>query len=115
MVEDDIDITFTEIEHEDQSPEPASNAARSHTMSGLAQPKHVKEEVEVSEVVMVEKESSRSLRTLLTGAPDPSSMLLSLLTFLVNFGLVLATIDLVYHAKVFHPSTELSFARMGYM
>ncbi|KAI9647189.1 hypothetical protein NHQ30_003572 [Ciborinia camelliae] len=89
VVEDDIDIITTDTEREDQP-------------SG-------------AETVVVEEKSSRPIRTILTGSPDPVSYLLSILTFLINAGLVLATIDLVYRAKVFYPSTELSFARMGYI
>lgn len=117
VIEDGINITETETEteHEDQPPTLSSTAAHSQNILGSDKPKHLEEEVEVSETVVVEEKSSRPLRTLLTGAPDPRSALLSLLTFLINVGLFLATIDLVYHAKVFHPSTDLSFARIGYM
>lgn len=112
VVEDNINITVLETEHEDQ---PFIPAADSQNISGSDKPKHVEEEVEIDETVVMEKKSPRPFHTLLTGAPDPVSTLLSILTFLMNVGLVLATIDLVYHAKVLHPSTELSFARMGYM
>lgn len=115
MVEDDINITVTEVEREDQPSKVASTAAQSQVISSSEETEHVKEEVEVNETVVIQEKSSKPLRTLLTGAPDPRSILLSLFTFLINVALVLATIDLVYHAKVFHPSTELSFARMGYM
>lgn len=115
VLKDDIDITVVETEHEDQPPTNASTAAHSQNISSSEKPKHVEEEIEVEETVVLEKKSSRPILTLLTGSPDPASTLLSLLTFLVNVGLVLATIDFVYHAKVLHPSTELSFARMGYM
>lgn len=112
VIEDDVNITVLETEQEDQ---PLGSAAHSQNISGSDKPKHVEEEVEVNETVVIEQKSRRPFYTLLTGAPDPVSTLLSLLTFLINVALVLATIDLVYHAKVLHPSTELSFARMGYM
>ncbi|KAA8574261.1 hypothetical protein MFRU_001g00030 [Monilinia fructicola] len=115
VVEDDINITVTEVEREDQPSKVASTAAQSQVISSSEETEHVKEEVEVNETVVIQEKSSKPLRTLLTGAPDPRSILLSLFTFLINVALVLATIDLVYHAKVFHPSTELSFARMGYI
>ncbi|KAF7872510.1 hypothetical protein EAF04_003431 [Stromatinia cepivora] len=115
VVEDDIKITITETGHEDQPPTLPSTVAHSQDISGSDKRKHVEEEVEVEETVMIEEKSPRPIHTLLTGALDPVSTLLSLMTFLINVGLVLATIDLVYRAKVFHPSTELSFARMGYI
>ncbi|ESZ89717.1 hypothetical protein SBOR_9900 [Sclerotinia borealis F-4128] len=115
VVADDINITVTETEHEDQPPAPALIAAKSQNISGMDKLKHVVEEGEVNKTVVIEEKSSTPLRTILTGAPDPVSPFLSLLTFMINVGMVLATIDLVYHAKVFHPSTELSFARMGYI
>ncbi|KAF7936470.1 uncharacterized protein EAE97_007836 [Botrytis byssoidea] len=112
VVEDDINITVLETELKDQ---PFVPAADSQNLSDSDRPKHVEEEVEIDETLVMEKKSPRPFHTLLTGAPDPVSTFLSLLTFLINVGLVLATIDLVYHAKVLHPSTELSFARMGYI
>lgn len=112
VVEDDINITVLQTEPKDQLFVPAAD---SQNISDSDRPKHAEEEVEIDETLVMEKKSARPFHTLLTGAPDPVSTLLSLLTFLINVGLVLATIDLVYHAKVLHPSTELSFARMGYM
>ena len=52
---------------------------------------------------------------MLTGLPSPSSALWSLVTLMVNLALVLATTDMVYRAKVFYPSHDLSFARLGYV
>lgn len=64
---------------------------------------------------MVEEKPPQRWRTLLTGLPSPSSALWSLATLLINIALVLATTDFVYRAKVFYPSHDLSFARLGYV
>lgn len=114
-MKDDIDITVTEIEKEDQPPTYASTAAHSKNTSDPHKQKHIEERIDVNEEILLNKKSIRPWRTMLTGMPDPVSTLLSLLTFLINVTLVLATVDFVYSAKMFHPSHDLSFARMGYM
>lgn len=49
------------------------------------------------------------------GLPSPSSGKLSLATLLVNTLLTLATWDLTFRTHYFHPSHDLSFARIGYV
>lgn len=115
IVQDDIDITVTETETEEQPPTLASTAAHSRNLRSQDKPAVIEEEVDVNETVVLEKKRSTLWKTLLTGLPDPASNLLSLLTFLINAGLILAMTDLVYRAKLFHPSHDLSFARLGYV
>ncbi|TVY45399.1 Alkaline phosphatase [Lachnellula subtilissima] len=115
VLEDDVDITVVETEVEDQPPVLASTAAHSKNLRSADKPKHVVEEVEVQETLFVEKKSPKPWKTMLTGLPSPTSALLSLATLLVNVALVLAATDLVYRSKVFHPSHDLSFARLGYV
>lgn len=135
MVADDIDITITEKE---KTPEKIRDNEKEngHTIDGeeghptyaevVAQPpptdetdqdepKEVEEEIDITESILLKEKSPRPWRTLLTGIPDAVSGPLSWLTFLINLGLVLATADYVYRAKVLHPSHDLSFARVGYM
>lgn len=64
---------------------------------------------------MLEERSPKVWRTLLTGMPSPTSSLLSLLTLLINVGLVAMASDFVYRAKHFHANEDLSFARVGYV
>ena len=64
---------------------------------------------------MLEERSARPWRTMLLGAPSPKSAILSLATLLVNILLLAGATDLVYRAKAFHPSHDLSFARLGYV
>ncbi|TVY85158.1 hypothetical protein LSUE1_G000666 [Lachnellula suecica] len=110
---DEVDVTVTETEVEDQPPTFASVAAHSHNLRSDDKPTHVEEDVEIEETVVLEERSSKPWRTLLTGLPSPTSALLSLATLLINLALLSMVMDLVYRAKVFHPSHDLSFARLG--
>jgi alkaline phosphatase D len=105
----------TETEVEEQPPTFASTAAHSRNLRSQDKPTEVEEEVEVEETIILEEKESKPWKTLLTGLPDPTSTLLSLLTLLINVALVLAVTDFVYRAKTFHPSNDLSFARLGYV
>jgi alkaline phosphatase D len=115
VLEDDVDITVVETEVEDQPPTLPSSAAHSQNLPSAEKPTHVEEGVEIEETLLVEEKSPKPWQTMLTGLPSPTSALLSLATLLVNVALVLAATDLVYRAKVFHPSHDLSFARLGYV
>lgn len=110
VLEDDIDITVTEKEVEDQ---PLAHNLRSKDNQDV--PTHVEEEVEIDETIILEEKAPRPWRTLLTGLPDPNSAALSLLTLLINVALVLAVTDLIYSPNAFHPTQNLSFARLGYV
>ncbi|KAH7371785.1 alkaline phosphatase family protein-like protein [Cadophora sp. MPI-SDFR-AT-0126] len=115
VVEDDVEVTITETEFEEQPPTLASSAAHSSNLPTREKPTEVLEEIEVDETIVLETKQPSPWRTLLTGLPDPVSTLLSLATFLINAALVLAVTDLLYRAKVYHPEHNLSFARMGYV
>ncbi|PVH74352.1 hypothetical protein DL98DRAFT_499899 [Cadophora sp. DSE1049] len=115
VVEDDIEVTVTETEFEEQPPALASTAAHSSNLPTRNKPTEIEEEIEIDETIVLETKQPSPWRTLLTGLPDPVSTLLSLATFLINAALVLAVTDLLYRAKVYHPEHNLSFARMGYV
>ncbi|CZS97035.1 related to alkaline phosphatase family protein [Rhynchosporium agropyri] len=115
VVEDDVKITVTETEFEDQPPVLASTAAHSQNLPRRDKPTEIEEEIEVDETIVLEPKRASPLKTLLTGLPDPASTALSLATFLINAALVLGVTDMLYRAKVFHPENNLSFARMGYV
>lgn len=100
MLEDKLDVTVVEAEVQDQP-----GSAETHTEQAVG----------VEETVLLEKKSARPWRTLLTGLPDPVSNIWSLLTFLINTGLLLMALDFIYRAKLLHPSDDLSFARIGYV
>lgn len=118
VVEDDTDIIVTEEEVEDEVgkvPTYASTTAHSHNLRGKDIPTHIERGVEVDETIVLKERSPRFWRTLLTGMPSPTSSLLSLLTLLLNLALIGGVTDMVYRAKTFHPSHDLSFARLGYV
>jgi alkaline phosphatase D len=115
VIADKIDITVTDVEVEDQPPTLTSTAAYSHNLRNVDKPTHIEEEVDVEETVVLEERSPKIWRTLLTGLPSPTSTLLSLAALLINVGLVLAATDFIYRGKAFHPSDDLSFARIGYV
>jgi alkaline phosphatase D len=115
VLADEVDITVTETEVEDQPPDFASTAAHSYNLRSDDKPTHIEKGIDVEETVVVEEKPHKPWRTMLTGLPSPTSLLWSLATLGVNLGLVLAATDLVYRAKVFHPEHNLSFARLGYV
>lgn len=56
-----------------------------------------------------------NLSTILLGLPNSRLLWASLGTILVNILLVAGVVDVVYRGPTFHPSHELSFARVGYV
>jgi len=57
----------------------------------------------------------QAINTVLLGIPNPKSVLWSIITLAVNVLLVLGTVDVVYRGKLFYPSHDLAFARVGYV
>lgn len=72
-------------------------------------------ELDVEETVVVEERGPEILKTLLTGLPSPTSLSWSSITFFINMALVLMVVDLIYTGPTFHPSHDLSMARVGYV
>ncbi|KAJ8131650.1 hypothetical protein O1611_g1977 [Lasiodiplodia mahajangana] len=75
----------------------------------------VEEEVDIKETISITEKPPNRLKTLLTGAPSPNSLLFTALTFLVNVACLAMVTDFVYSPKWYHPSHDLSFARVGYV
>ncbi|KAE8449638.1 hypothetical protein EG329_007968 [Mollisiaceae sp. DMI_Dod_QoI] len=115
VVDDEVEITVTENEVEDQPPTNPSTAAHSHNLRSAEKPTRIEEEIDIEEKITLEESSAKPWQTLLTGLPSPTSALLSLATLLINVGLILAATDLIYRGKVYYPSHDLSFARLGYV
>lgn len=82
---------------------------------GKADEAIVEEEVDIKETIAVTEKPPNRLKTLLTGAPSPNSLLFTTLTFLVNLACLAMVTDFVYSPKWYHPSHDLSFARIGYV
>ncbi|KAK5737686.1 hypothetical protein LTR17_006548 [Elasticomyces elasticus] len=72
-------------------------------------------EIDVEETIVLEEKDSQPLKTLLTGLPSPTSLLLSALTFAINLALAAMVADLVFRGKYFHQAHDLSMARTGYV
>ncbi|KAI1346194.1 PhoD-like phosphatase [Xylaria sp. FL0043] len=75
----------------------------------------VVEEVDIKETISAAEKPPNHLKTLLTGVPSPNSLLSTALTFLINVACLAAVTDFVYSPRWYHPSHDLSFARVGYV
>jgi alkaline phosphatase D len=82
---------------------------------GAADEAVIEEEVEVEETLSVVKNKPSLLSTLLTGAPNPSSLTATLATLLINLACVAMVTDMVFTPRWSYPSHDLSFARIGYV
>ncbi|KAI0024536.1 alkaline phosphatase family protein [Xylariomycetidae sp. FL0641] len=101
---DEVDVTVKDaVVNEDEIAEGTTDEAL------------VAEEVKVKETVSVVEKPLSPLSTFLKGVPNPRSLPLSILTFLTNVAMVLMVTDMVYSPRWFHPSNDLSFARVGYV
>lgn len=83
--------------------------------AGITDEAIVEEEVDIKETIRAREKPPNHLKTLLSGAPSPNSLLSTALTFLVNVACLAAVTDLVYSPRWYHPSHDLSFARVGYV
>lgn len=105
-MDDKIDIVVTKVTTNE---EPAS--ANGDGSAGAT----LLEEVDVEETITLQPKPAGFFSTLLLGAPSPSSKALSAATFLLNVALVAMAVDQTYTARVYYPSEDLSFARLGYV
>ncbi|KAI0977192.1 PhoD-like phosphatase [Xylaria arbuscula] len=83
--------------------------------AGITDVAVVEEEVDIEETIHATEKPPNRLKTLLTGVPSPNSLLFTALTFLINVACLAAVTDFVYSPKWYHPSHDLSFARLGYV
>ncbi|TQS31594.1 hypothetical protein Golomagni_08119, partial [Golovinomyces magnicellulatus] len=102
VIDDEIDVAVKETLITPDSPDESSN--------GL-----LTEEVDIEERITLEEKASTPWQILVYGAPDSRKPRLSAVTFLINLVLVLLTADALYRARWFHPASDLSFARLGYV
>lgn len=110
-----IEITTTDVEVEDSPSNTASTTTPSLKSQSAEKTTPIEEEIDIKDTLLMEKKSPQILKTLLTGVPSPTSPFFSFATMLINVLLLLAVTDLIFRAKVFHPSNDLSFARVGYV
>lgn len=71
--------------------------------------------IEATQTIVKRKDRPNKFKSLLLGTPEPNSKLLTLANLLINSLLVAFTADMVYRAEFLHPSTDVSFARTGYV
>lgn len=72
-------------------------------------------ELRAIETVVSRRKDPKLLRTVLGGVPSPSLRGASIAGALLNAVIVLFVADLTYRSTIFHSSSELSFARPGYV
>ncbi|KAI1342056.1 alkaline phosphatase family protein [Xylariaceae sp. FL0016] len=103
-VVDEVDVTVKdEIINEDE------------LASGETDKAAVAEKVAIQETVALVEKRLNPIGTLLKGTPNPRSLVLSGLTFLLNAACVAMITDMVFSPRWFHQSHDLSFARVGYV
>ncbi|KAI0470894.1 alkaline phosphatase family protein [Xylariaceae sp. FL0804] len=101
---DEVDVTVTEKPLNEEE-----------VVNGDADEVIVAEKVNVEETIAVVEQPRSWLGILLKGIPSPKRLLASALTFLLNASCVLMVTDLVFSPRWYHPSNDLSFARVGYV
>jgi alkaline phosphatase D len=108
-VVDEVDVTVTETTVEDD------DALRNRSSpSRTSNDQVVAEDVTIKETIFVEDRPLRPWRTLLTGAPNPRSLALSLATLLINGVCIGFVADRLLRERSY-PSDDLSFVRVGYV
>ncbi|KAI9729662.1 MAG: hypothetical protein M1818_008415 [Claussenomyces sp. TS43310] len=115
VLADEVDVTVTDVEVEDQPLPLASTAAHSRNLRSRDKPNRTEEVIDVEETLTLEKKSPKAWRTLITGIPSPTSAFLSLLTLAINVALIVFVTDFVYRRPTLYPSHDLAFARLGYV
>ncbi|KAK3325270.1 PhoD-like phosphatase-domain-containing protein [Apodospora peruviana] len=138
-VTEEVDVAVTEVVREDDNdiivkengdvataPVPTVRAPADGRLDPVSMPvlgpvdgrtegEVVGQEVEILEtVVSIDKKPLSPLKTLLSGAPNPRSLLLSLASFGINALLVGSVADRLFRER-YHTASDLSFVRPGYI
>ncbi|KAK4191350.1 alkaline phosphatase D [Podospora australis] len=106
---DQVDLVVTETTLKDEN----GHSAMQVNDKGDLEPV-VAEEVALEETITVQNQRINPLKRFLTGAPNPKSLLWSLLTLLTTLSSVGFVADRVYSER-YHMADDLSFARVGYV
>ncbi|KAK4179531.1 PhoD-like phosphatase-domain-containing protein [Triangularia setosa] len=104
---DQVDVTVTDIPFDVDVSE---NGRRNRDSTE----KLVAEQVAIEETISIEDRPLNPLKTLLSGAPNPRSLLLSATTLLINALCVGMVADRLFTER-YHTGDDLSFARLGYV
>jgi alkaline phosphatase D len=106
---DEVDVLVTETTVEDEdTPENEGNRTANGDKEVVA------EDVTIQETIALEDRPLKPWQTLLTGAPNPRSLALSLATLLLTSLCVGLVADRLYRER-FYPGDDLSFVRVGYV
>jgi alkaline phosphatase D len=105
---DNIDVAVTETVVKEDPPRNGNAAAPE------ADEELIVEEVDIKETISVEERPLKPWRTLLTGAPNPRSLLLSASTLLINGLCVSMVADRLFREHNY-TCEDLSFVRVGYV
>ncbi|GAB7360567.1 hypothetical protein MBLNU230_g0452t1 [Neophaeotheca triangularis] len=114
VIEDEIDIVAKDNLHNGGSSEESDGELLADSKYA-AKDTSPAQELDLSERVVVGEKGPRPIWTLLSGVPSPTSLPLTILTFLINLALVLMSADLIYRGRLFHPAHDLSMARVGFV
>jgi alkaline phosphatase D len=114
QVVDEVDVKVTEIPIQRDSPEDGELVERPNGTTGDLNLDVVAEEIEVQETIRVDKRPLNLLQSILTGTPNPRSLLLSATSLLINALCVGFVADRLYREHQYK-AEDLSFVRPGYI
>lgn len=106
---DEVDVVVTETTLEDEN---APKDKKGRVQNGNKEV--VAEDVTIKETISLQDRPLNPWRTLLSGAPNPRSLALSLTTLLLNGLCVGLVADRLFRER-YHTGEDLSFARVGYV
>ncbi len=111
-VVDAVDVVVTETTVDKEAPPDSKKSKKGRAQNGDREV--VAENVTITETVSVQDRPLNPWRTLLSGAPNPRSLALSLATLLINGLCVGMVADRLFRER-YHPGDDLSFVRVGYV
>ncbi|KAM0441591.1 hypothetical protein ACHAQK_005057 [Fusarium lateritium] len=110
VIKDEVDVTLKESAVTPETP--------LLTEDGVAvapEPEVVTDVVDIKEKIVVGEKIPSITNILLSGGPSSKRPIASFLTFLINSILIALTADALYRARWYHPASDLSFVRLGYV
>lgn len=109
VVHDEVDLVIKETTLKGETPE-----VEDANGDANADDEIIAEEVEVQETIVVGEKPVRGWQSLLTGAPNPRSLVLSLVSLLTN-GLIISMVADRLFREHTYTADDLSFVRLGYV
>ncbi|KAL2144299.1 hypothetical protein VTI28DRAFT_9287 [Corynascus sepedonium] len=106
---DEVDVLVTETAVEGEG-----RPNNGHNAANRGEKEVVAEDITIQETISVEDRPPSPWKTLLTGAPNPRSLTLSLATLLLNALCVGLVADRLFRERLY-TGDDLSFVRLGYV